>query len=247
MVIKPSVYIDGMAGSAGGGTVRKSKNRLTLAKKAFPTNPATPAQQGVRGTFTGLAKSWQNLTPAQRQSWNDFAETQTGRSSLGEKAQMSGYDAFMRCNLNIIKAGGSTITDPVTHADFPTCTQFLMEAEEDETSGEVDSLVINATWDKTLGTGTCKAMIYATPILSAGMNIPKNKFKFIAAKTYTITAAGTPVETEIYSDYVAVMGSLVGFAGKANMQIAVKMKLIWTDSGLPSAEYQDNILGSETV
>ena len=58
-----------------------------------------------RASLKKISKSWVTLTNEQRQEWDRLAEHATGASSLGQKAELSGLNLYVRLNANRVMAG----------------------------------------------------------------------------------------------------------------------------------------------
>lgn len=61
------------------------------------------AQETQRGLLTTVAAAWgQGLSPAERQAWTDRAVDQVFKNRLGVEYQPSGYQLFMKWNLQAL-------------------------------------------------------------------------------------------------------------------------------------------------
>jgi len=111
MIALPSIAFGGFSGSAKGVTARQVAGRSILSLKCYPTGVATGAQLARRASLKKIAKSWVTLTNEQRQEWDRLAEHATGASSLGQKAELSGMNLYVRLNANRVMAGESVIAN----------------------------------------------------------------------------------------------------------------------------------------
>ena len=105
MIALPSIAFGGFSGSAKGVTARQVGGRSILSLKCYPTGVATGAQLVRRASLKKISKSWVTLTNEQRQEWDRLAEHATGASSLGQKAELSGLNLYVRLNANRVMAG----------------------------------------------------------------------------------------------------------------------------------------------
>lgn len=112
MIASPSIAFNGFSGSAGGVTARYVDGRTILGLKAYASGGSTNAQVARRASFTTITRSWKLLTDAEREAWNRMAETATGRSVLGQKAKISGFNLYVRLNANRQLAGEALMTTP---------------------------------------------------------------------------------------------------------------------------------------
>ena len=111
MIALPSIAFGGFSGSAKGVTARQVAGRSILSLKCYPTGVATGAQLARRASLKKIAKSWVTLTNEQRQEWDRLAEHATGASSLGQKAELSGMNLYVRLNANRVMAGETVMAD----------------------------------------------------------------------------------------------------------------------------------------
>ena len=111
MIALPSIAFGGFSGSAKGVTARQVGGRSILSLKCYPTGVATGAQLARRASLKKISKSWVALTNEQRQEWDRLAEHATGASSLGQKAELSGMNLYVRLNANRVMAGESVIAN----------------------------------------------------------------------------------------------------------------------------------------
>ena len=111
MIALPSIAFGGFSGSAKGVTARQVGGRSILSLKCYPTGVATGAQLARRASLKKISKSWVALTNEQRQDWDRLAEHATGASSLGQKAELSGMNLYVRLNANRVMAGETIVAD----------------------------------------------------------------------------------------------------------------------------------------
>lgn len=120
MIALPSIAFGGFSGSAKGVTARQVGGRSVLSLKCFPTGVATGAQLARRASLKKISKSWKELTSAQMAEWDRLAEHATGASSLGQKAEISGLNLYIRLNSNRVMAGESIVADaPIAQVAVP--------------------------------------------------------------------------------------------------------------------------------
>lgn len=111
MIALPSIAFGGFSGSAKGVTARQVGGRSILSLKCYPTGVATGAQLARRASLKKISKSWVTLSNEQRSEWDRLAEHATGASSLGQKAELSGMNLYVRLNANRVMAGEAVIAD----------------------------------------------------------------------------------------------------------------------------------------
>lgn len=111
MIALPSIAFGGFSGSAKGVTARQVGGRSVLSLKCYPTGVATGAQLARRASLKKISKSWKELTSAQMADWDRLAEHETGQSSFGQKAEISGLNLYIRLNSNRVMAGERIVSD----------------------------------------------------------------------------------------------------------------------------------------
>lgn len=120
MKLKPSIAFEDMRGSAGGFTASKNFSRLYAKNRISPKNPQTKGQQQVRGDLSSNSRNWAALTQAQREAWIEAAKTQLGKSVMGEKAKITGFNYFIRIAQNLAVIGLPYLETPPTEMpEFP--------------------------------------------------------------------------------------------------------------------------------
>ena len=132
MKYAPSIAFEEMSGSAKGVTAAKAKGRKYLRNRGYGKKTSTASQSTVKGIFKQLSQSWKNLTTAQISAWNNLAQSQAGRSILGNAAKISGLNLYQRLNFWIIRCGGAAVANPpaLVGVDAPAaCTVQLTEQE----------------------------------------------------------------------------------------------------------------------
>lgn len=111
MIALPSIAFGGFSGSAKGVTARQVGGRSILSLKCYPTGVATGAQLARRASLKKISKSWVALSNEQRADWDRLAEHASGASSLGQKAEISGMNLYVRLNANRVMAGEAVMAD----------------------------------------------------------------------------------------------------------------------------------------
>ena len=120
MIALPSIAFGGFSGSAKGVTARQVGGRSVLSLKCYPTGVATGAQLARRASLKKISKSWKELTSVQMADWDRLAEHESGESSFGQKAEISGLNLYIRLNSNRVMAGERIVSDaPVALVAVP--------------------------------------------------------------------------------------------------------------------------------
>ena len=137
MIALPSIAFGGFSGSAKGVTARQVGGRSVLSLKCYPTGVATGAQLARRASLKKISKSWKELTSAQMADWDRLAEHETGQSSFGQKAEISGLNLYIRLNSNRVMAGERIVSDA------PVALVVVPNVEYDQATITPQLIIIN--------------------------------------------------------------------------------------------------------
>lgn len=203
-----------MSGSIGGVTAARNKNGMYLRNRSTGINPQTPSQLGVRAVLTQLAQQWATLTAPQRLAWDSAVGSFATSSSFGTSHPLSGIALFVKCNSNILHAGGSVILVPPAAASEAAITALSLTS--------VHAGATTVTYTPTPIAANTAYQVRMTSNLSAGITFVKNHYRTIAylapaaASPYVATTAwnakfGAPVAGEQIWVSVKAIGLLTGF------------------------------------
>lgn len=94
-----------VSGSIGGVTYSHNRGGMYRRARAVPVNVQSPQQTIVRSALTTLVDRWtETLTPAQRASWDLYADNVTVTNPLGDQIKISGQNWFIAANTPRIQA-----------------------------------------------------------------------------------------------------------------------------------------------
>jgi hypothetical protein len=171
--------ITDMRGSVGGNTYSRSRFGVTVRAKTSPIQPRTSHQRFSRGQLSNATNRWsQVLTQVERDQWNAFAITQPQTNRFGQISYLSGQQWHNKLNVSatLLTASNYILTPPVTGTYSGPITLNLNASH-----AAGGSMSIGYTG--TPGTGTPKAMIYATQHLTPGTAYVSSKLKYIGSQT----------------------------------------------------------------
>lgn len=211
-----ALMVDGR-GKIGGQVASKNRAGAYMRTKVTPVNPQTSAQSGVRANLTFMSQSWQLLTEDQRAGWNGAVQNYARTDIFGDIKNPSGFNLYLRLNLNILAAGGGVISDVPVDTFAPELVTFT--AAPDSAAGDFD-----ITFSPTPVPLNTAYVIECTEQTSAGKSFVKNLFR-----TVQVLPAADATPTNIFANYTAKFGSLI--AGK---KITVRVKAVNLISGLAS-------------
>ncbi len=112
MRYKPSIAFDRMSGSAKGVTASSNKGAIFIRTRGTGSKKRTADQATIKSIFRLLTQSWKNLTQPQIVQWNNAAKSQSGRRVLGQRAQLTGSNLYLRLNFWVVRCGGQPLVTP---------------------------------------------------------------------------------------------------------------------------------------
>jgi len=180
MRYRPSIAFDRMSGSAKGVTASQNKGAIFLRTRGTGSKKRTADQATIKSIFKQLQQSWKNLGQAEIMAWNNAAKSQSGRRVLGQKAQLTGANLYLRLNFWVVRCGGQVLTMPPEMAGIeqPAVAEaaisgrsfmFRLNSVPEQAAGL--RLVIMATTPQTVGTvtGVGRGSTFCEPLVpSAG-------------------------------------------------------------------------------
>ena len=95
-VIQYSALVSQMRGKFNGSVLSKFRTGFNAYNRGLPRITPTHTQLSRRSGFTTNANNWKSLSPADRQAWNDLAQTYQVSNRIGELTNLSGYAYFMK-------------------------------------------------------------------------------------------------------------------------------------------------------
>lgn len=111
-LITLGAMVSNISGSVGGTTFARNRGGAYARNRTVGLNPKSPFQFGVRTQFGGLAQAWgQELTEAQRQQWESYAEATPIINRVGDERKLSGINMFAGNNSLILEVGGTRVDD----------------------------------------------------------------------------------------------------------------------------------------
>ena len=124
MRYKPSIAFDRMSGSAKGVTASSNKGAIFIRSRGTGSKKRTADQATIKSIFRLLTQSWKNLNQAEIVAWNNAAKSQSGRRVLGQKAQLTGSNLYLRLNFWVVRCGGQPLVSPpeLTGIEQPALT-----------------------------------------------------------------------------------------------------------------------------
>lgn len=210
-------FIVDARGSINGNVYSKNKYGSYVRTKVTPVNPQTTYQQEVRSFFANQSQAWRALTQAQRDAWNAAAPDFTRTNIFGDNVPLSGFNLYMRLNLNIIAAGGSTIDVPPAQVEV---TASILSSITADNSAQT----LLAGFAPTPTAAGIVHIVYATGALSPG-----KKFVSTQLRQIQIIAAATATGASLTAAYLAKFGTV----GAVGQKIFVQFRPVDIATGIP--------------
>ena len=200
MRYKPSIAFDRMSGSAKGVTASSNKGAIFIRTRGHGTKKRTADQSVIKSIFRLLTQSWKNLSAEQIQAWNQAAKTQSGRRILGQKAQLTGSNLYLRLNFWVVRCGGQALSLPptLTGIEQPAVAaaaisdgSFMFRLGSVPEGADALRLVVMATGPQTVGTvtGVGRGSTFCEPLVPSVGAV--NLLQVYAAK-FGMPNAGKP-------------------------------------------------------
>ena len=175
MRYKPSIAFDRMSGSAKGVTASSNKGAIFIRTRGTGSKKRTADQATIKSIFRLLTQSWKNLTQPQIVQWNNAAKSQSGRRVLGQKAQLTGSNLYLRLNFWVVRCGGQPLVTPpeLSGVEQPSAAtaaisdnSFMFRLGSIPEHASVLKLVLMATAPQTVGTitGVGRGSTFCDPI-----------------------------------------------------------------------------------
>lgn len=99
-------------GSIGGNTASRNRFGPYWRARVVPVNPNSVRQQAVRSAMIALTGRWSStLTAIQRAQWDAYAEAIAWSNKLGATVKLTGFNMYIRSNMAVDSATGTTIDD----------------------------------------------------------------------------------------------------------------------------------------
>jgi len=131
-LVKFGAGIVGMSGSIGGTTFARNRYGSYARSKTKPVNPNTSNQSAVRAAVSYVTELWHNtLTAAQRTAWGAYAQAVAMTNRLGETTYLTGFNHFVRSNVERQNRSlGTVAAGPTTFALPEQDTLFAVSLSE---------------------------------------------------------------------------------------------------------------------
>lgn len=214
------VVVDGR-GKSNGNVYAKNRAGNYIRTKVTPVNPRTASQLNQRSSVTSLSQYWRDLSESNRAAWNAAVVNFQKTDIFGDLRKPSGFNLYMRLNLNLLAIGENPIQFPPVPAGVTDIVIGTLTADTTPvlslafTPGEsVNSTII----------------VRATAPVSAGKSFVKSEFRQIGT-----FAASSVSPFNALSAYVSKFGS---FENNTGMKIFVETIAVDSVTGISGTPQQ---------
>lgn len=202
-----------MRNKLNGSVYSKNRAGSYVRTKVTPVNPQTVAQQNVRNRLATMSQAWRALAESERQSWIDAAVNFPYTDIFGNSKTLSGFQLFVKLNVNLAITGTAQINSAPTPTEIPALAISALAADD-----SANTVIVTATTPVPAG---FSLVIQATPNVTPGRSFVKNQYR--QTQVFAAAAAGP---FDISAAYVALFGDPV-----TGMKVSVRAFLISTTTG----------------
>jgi len=216
VLFTPSALVDQLSKKIGSVVFSRNHYKQYARIKVKPINPKSAAQSAQRTLLSDNAKAWKILTQPQILVWNALAGKIPKSNRLGVKGTLTGESLYVSLNNNIVKAGGTAISDAPS-IDLNSVSNLL----------GVGITVISGVITMSFTPGSIATNIVevsASPALSGGRTY-NSEFKVIG--TFASNATSPEVLTTMYN-------AIFGTAPVTGNVVFFKFRVIDNLSGFAS-------------
>ena len=139
-----------------------------------PANPATGDQAAVRAFLSAAAKQWAVLSDADRQAWQDYAESFFQSETGGELSSLSGAQVYNKAAFYLQALGQPLPSVAPLYGPPPPVSDFTLSASSDES--EVRLVVEHSIVD----TSGLKLLVRVTPPIPSGRTGRQGDLRYVS-------------------------------------------------------------------
>ena len=203
-----------MSGSVGGSTFARNRFGNYVRSRTKPVNPNSARQSAVKTSLSYLTNHWGAiLTAGQRTAWATYANAIAMKNRLGESVYLTGFNHFVRSNIEFMRLFGQYAANGPTTLELPAKdTNFV-------TSGSVATQLITVTYDATQPWATLALStfnVYVGQPRKQTRNFFAGPWKYGGCEI-GVTGAPPPSPFTFASPYTLVLGQLVSCYARIRM------------------------------
>jgi hypothetical protein len=109
-----------MSGSVAGNTFARNRFGNYVRARTKPVNPRSTGQVLIRSILSQLAENWKDvLNDIQRGQWATYAAAISLKNRLGESMNITGFNHYLRGNVNRMQYGLTNVNTGPTTLSLP--------------------------------------------------------------------------------------------------------------------------------
>lgn len=101
-----------LSGSIGGNTYSRNRGGSYVRRRVKPDQGPYGRQGVARAALASLSGSFNSLTQVQIDQWNNYAENHLITNALGLSIRMTGHQAYVALNSNLLQSGQAPLSSP---------------------------------------------------------------------------------------------------------------------------------------
>lgn len=237
--ILPGAMIGDIRGKQGGTVYSRNRYANYTRNKTIPVNPRSDKQTEARAAFGGNASYWRQLSPEERQAWQNLADQLAPTNIFGNTFLYTGFNVMMKCNQTLSQGIGIApiaTPDPVVPT-FPT-TRITVATDWDEDIVTMRLIAYFDSIQEDVPTGFYLQVQQTAPVApSRNAGSVQNLFR----NTHVYAPGDTPADILLYPFYSPVFGAITD--AMDGMLIYSRARLVHATTGLyqPWAQWSDPI------
>lgn len=183
------------SGSYQGITSSRNRFGQYVRTRATPVNPNSTFQSSARSRLSANATAWRDLTDLQRDGWLSLGLMMVRTDSLGQSYDLTGFQAFVSVNNNLLAAGEATVDDApaLTTPDSLVTATITLE----------DTPTLSIAYTATPLPAAHRLFVFASPQRSVGRTF-ENDFRLVF-----VSAAAAASPANALAGYQARFGNPV--------------------------------------
>lgn len=131
--IKLSTLLSGIKGKSNGSVFANNNGGAYFRTNKWGRRQWSQAREVQKSLFAGVSSSWRNLTPEQREAWNNAVAMYPKTNAWGDFQPQSGFELYQRLNTCRMSGGASILSTPpapreqavIATAKWDTPEEFL--------------------------------------------------------------------------------------------------------------------------
>lgn len=217
--IKFSALVGDARGSIGGNVFSRNANGGYVRNRTTPINPSTSKQANVRARMMTVINAWRAMTADEKHKWATQVSSNGYMSRVGESQTYTGYQLFLKRNLQLLAIGQPIVVDIPVDPVFPDSYSDSLDLEA--AVGGASFSVADMIFNVAPGTSGQTLVIYSTGNLSTGVTSTAQSYRQVSTHD---ASSGTTFDFS---------SGLLGLLGtpQVGAQLIVKARVVDNASG----------------